>query len=338
MRVLAVGGTGFIGAWVTRLLSEQGHDVAVLHRGSTIPELPVDVYHIHGDRNELAEVQPHLYRFRPDVVLDVIPYTESQARKLVETLRGRTGRIVVVSSADVYRNYDGFRGRATAPPDPVPLSEEAPLRETRYPYRGYGFPFDWADEYEKILVERLVVSEPDIAGTVLRLPAVYGPGDKQHRIGPYFARMNADRPGLLLAKDRSEWRWTRGYVENVAAAIALAISDDRAAGRVYNVGEERALTEREWIEAIGSVSGWKGQIIEVPTEHLPEHLRQPFDFSYHLATDTSRIRAELSYREPVSRSDALKRTIQWERTNPSKLERPDYAAEDALIKARPNAV
>lgn len=40
MRVLVVGGTGFIGPYVVRALVEQGHEVSVFHRGSSEAELP----------------------------------------------------------------------------------------------------------------------------------------------------------------------------------------------------------------------------------------------------------------------------------------------------------
>ncbi len=36
----------------------------------------------------------------------------------------------------------------------------------------------------------------------------------------------------------------------MATAIALAVADDRATGRVYNVGEADAPTEAEWVEGI----------------------------------------------------------------------------------------
>lgn len=338
MKVLAIGATGFIGSYVARRLTEQGHDVAVLHRGTSV-DIPADVQQIRGSRGALADVQPEVERFGPDVVLDVIPYTREHARELIDAVRGFARRIVAVSSADVYRNYDGFRGKATAAPDPVPLSEDAPLRETRYPYRGYDLPFDWADDYDKIHVERLVMSEPGLPGTVLRLPAVYGPGDRQHRIAPYLRRLDAGIPGILLAKEQAGWRWTRGYVENVAAAIALAVTDDRATNSVYNVGEKSAPTEREWIEEIGTAIGWRGEVVPVSAKRLPEHLRQPFDFRYQLVTDTGRIRKELTYVEPVGRQEALKRTIEWERSQPGEPEADQvaYAAEREALAALRNA-
>lgn len=338
MRVLAVGATGFIGSPVVRLLIEQGHVTAVLHRGRSEAGPPEEAEVIQGDRDAPADLKAALVRFKPEVVLDVIPYTEKQAKSLVETFCGSARRIVAVSSADVYRNYDGFRGRTSAPPDPVPLAENAPLREALYPYRGCGVPFKWADDYDKILVERVVLGEPKLPGTVLRLPAVYGPGDTQHRPAPYLQRMDDGRPAVLLTEEQAEWRWTRGYVENVAAAIAFAVTDDRAAGRVYNLGEAPTPTEREWVQQIGREAGWSGEIVTLPNRQLPQALQQPFDFRYHLATDTRRIREELGFAEPIGRQQALQRTIEWEWSHPGETVQADYSEEDRVLAARRNTV
>src|SRR5262249_52536705 len=123
MRVLIVGGTGFIGSHVVAMLAAQGHALAVFHRAQGSPA--AGVQEIAGDRDKSDELGAAIHRFQPDVVLDLILYTEPQARALVDLARGATGRLVVLSSADVYRNYDGLRGRSAAPPDPTPLDEEA---------------------------------------------------------------------------------------------------------------------------------------------------------------------------------------------------------------------
>ena len=255
MKILAIGATGFIGRHVVHQLVRSGHVVTILHRGETNPVLPERVEQILGHRDRLSDVVEDFRRFGPDVVLDMILFTERQAHELVNALRGVADRLVVVSSADVYRNYDGFRLKPTAQPDPAPLDEDAPLRETRYPYRGYGLSFEHADDYDKILVEQVVLDQPDLPATVLRLPAVYGPGDKGYRLRPYLQRMADVRPAILLADEQARWRWTRGYVGNVAAAIALAVTDGRAARCIYNVGENPTPTEREWVERIGAAAG-----------------------------------------------------------------------------------
>jgi nucleoside-diphosphate-sugar epimerase len=273
-----------------------------------------------------------LRRFGADVVLDVIAFTERQARDLVTTFRGAAGRVVVLSSADVYRNYDGLCGKSTAPPDAGPLGEDAPLRETYFPYRGLGFGFAHADDYEKILVEQVVLNGPELPATVLRLPAVYGPGDRSHRPRPYLRRMNDGRDAILLEDEQARWKWTRGYVENVAAAIALAVTDSRAARRIYNVGDATAFTEREWVAQIGGAAGWNGNVVTMPRSALPPDLRQSMDWRYGLWTSTRRIRDELGYDDPVSREAGMLRTLEWERAHLSEVERPDYEAEDAVLR------
>jgi nucleoside-diphosphate-sugar epimerase len=123
-------------------------------------------------------------------------------------------------------------------------------------------------------------------------------------------------------------------VENVAAAIALAAADDRAAGRVYNVGERESLTEREWAERIAAAAGWGGRFVTLPAERMPPHLLIPGNTNQHWTIDTTRIREELGYHEPVPQIDAIRRTIAWERANPTESSPHafDYAAEDAALR------
>src|SRR5262249_40404967 len=169
---------------------------------------------------------------------------------------------------------------------------------------------------------------------VLRLPMVYGPGDYLHRLFPYLKRMDDGRPAILLEQGQGEWRWTRGYVENVAASVALAVVDERAAGRIYNVGERDALSEVQWLRAVAQTVGWQGDVVAVPKDQLPRPLRLDLAWEHHLVMDTSRIRGELGYEEVVCREEALVRTVGWERAHPPALDAAvfDYAAEDAVLK------
>jgi nucleoside-diphosphate-sugar epimerase len=189
-------------------------------------------------------------------------------------------------------------------------------------------------EYEKILVERTVLAGPDLQATVLRLPMVYGPRD-HHRTYEYLKRMDDNRPAILLDERKARFLWTRGYVENVAAAITLAAVHPAAEDRIFSVGEEPPLTEADWVRRIAQVAGWSGQVIEAPAEKLPEHLRDGVNWESHLATSTSRIREELGYREHVSWEDGLRKTIDWERSDPPGVNHParfDYEAEDACLR------
>ncbi|MCI0694460.1 NAD-dependent epimerase/dehydratase family protein [candidate division KSB1 bacterium] len=343
MRILVIGGTKFIGPFVVRQLIERGHEVTVFHRGQTKADLPNTVRYIQGDRKQLHNFRAEFEYYRPQVVLDMAPYTEQEAQAVAQTFKGLAQRVVAISSQDVYRAYERVRRTHPGPPDAVPLTEESPLRENLYPYRqrfpsqqlGKDFDELWHD-YDKILVERVFISEPELPATVLRLPWVYGPGDYLHRMFPHLKRMGDGRNFILLEEGQAGWRWTRGYVENVAAAIVLAITSERARNRIYNVGEEKALTEAEWVDHIGRAAKWNGKVVAVKKEKLPAHLSMNLDWNQHLVVDTSRIRREFGYVEPVPLAEAIAHTVRWEQENPPEQIDPkqfDYKAEDAVLKA-----
>jgi nucleoside-diphosphate-sugar epimerase len=336
MRLLLLGGTRFLGPFVVHRLVEAGHSVAVFHRGQTHADLPKSVKYILGDRSRLSDTEDDFRQFAPQVVIDMIAYTEADALAVVNIFKDMSERLIVLSSMDVYRAYGRFLGTELSPPDPLPLKEDSLLRQSLYPYRARARDdSDLLYHYEKLAVERAVIGQSGISATILRLPCVYGPGDYQHRTYEYLKRMDAGRSVILLGKVRASWRWTRGYVENVAAAIALAATDERATGRVYNVGEEEALTEAEWVESVGRAAGWTGQVLLVPDGELPGHLKTSFDWRHDLVGDTSRLRRELGYSGAISMDEAMKRTVAWERAHPppqfdSML--LDYAAEDAILE------
>jgi nucleoside-diphosphate-sugar epimerase len=336
MRILIIGGTRFIGPRVAEQLLACGHEVSLFHRGQTEADLPAPVNHIYGDRRDLPSFKSQFKSLAPDVVVDMICYNEREASSLMQTFEGVAGRVVVVSSMDVYRAYGCLLGLEADPPEPMPFNEGSPLRTCRFAYRAHAkSPDDMAFDYDKIPVEQVAMEAAGLPGTVLRLPAVYGPGD--HRAFDHLKRMDDGRCAILLEEDHARWRWTRGYVDNVAAAIALAVVDDRATGRIYNVGEPDAWTEAEWVRTISQAAGWPGEVVVLPRESMPEHLKMPYNFNHHLHGDTSRIRRELGYAEHISRDEAMKRTVEWERAcAPQQVDanRFNYAAEDAALAIR----
>jgi nucleoside-diphosphate-sugar epimerase len=325
--VLVLGGTRFIGPYVVRLLAEQGHDVTVFHRGETEADLPASVRHIHGDFATIAEHVANLQPRAPEVVLDMVPFLDKVGHGALH-FRGIARRAVVVTSSDVYRAFGRLWRTEPGPPEPVPLTEESPLRTNRAGDLARDI------DYDNIEVERAVSSDPELPVTILRLPATHGPGDNQHRLFGYLKRMDDGRPAILLEERFARWRWVRGYVENVASAIALAVQDERAAGRIYNVCEPVAYAEAEWVRRIGDVVGWQGEVVAVPAELLPKS-DYDLDFSQDYVVDSSRIRRELGYAEIVPDDEALQRTTAWERLNPPELghQQLDYEQEDGILAA-----
>jgi nucleoside-diphosphate-sugar epimerase len=102
MKILVIGGSGFIGPFIIRELVRQGHEVTLVHRGQAKPVLPGSVQRIPTDRNHLRVHRKKFDRLAADAVIDVILSDERQAKDLMENFRGVTARIVALSSQDVY--------------------------------------------------------------------------------------------------------------------------------------------------------------------------------------------------------------------------------------------
>ncbi len=81
MKVLVIGGTGFIGPHLVGELARMGHAVSVFHRGLTHPDLPAG--HIIGERHDLARLRP-----KADVIIDLILSSAAQAEEVMEAHSG----------------------------------------------------------------------------------------------------------------------------------------------------------------------------------------------------------------------------------------------------------
>jgi nucleoside-diphosphate-sugar epimerase len=343
MRVLVIGGTGFIGPDVVRILAAHGSEIAVVHRGGTKGSLPPGVRQILADRARLRDKRREIESFGPELVIDLIISSGAQAEELMRMFHGLARRVLMISSMDVYRACGVLYGLEPGPLEPLPLTEDSALRQKLHPYPADRLAalktiFAWLDEdYDKIPAERAVMSDPELPGTVLRLPMVYGPGDPLHRLYPVVKRVLDGRRAIVFSEPLANWRSPRGYVENVAAAVALAAESEQAAGRIYNVAEWPPFSELEWARNVAAGMGWQGAFVVIPPERAPKHLLPPpGNTAQHWVASSERIRVELGYREPVGLDEAIRRSIEWEVKNPPlgfTLYQFDYPAEDAALAA-----
>jgi nucleoside-diphosphate-sugar epimerase len=333
MRVLILGGTKFIGSFVTNQLVEQGHEVYVFHRGQTNRNIPENIHHLYGDRERLEDYKSLFAKVSPDVVLDMLPITEEDAKRVVDTMTGITKRIVAISSADVYLSYERLIRLKDGPIDNTPDSEEAPLRSVLYPYRKNFQPGEKRYDYDKILVEDYYMNS-GLDSTILRLPMVYGPLDHQYRTYLYLKQMLDNRPYILLDEKVAAWRTCRGYVGNVAHAICLAMTNEKAANHIFNVAEEDAYSELEWANLIKqSYKKWEGEIRSIPSGKLK--LDTETNYDQNLAITSSKIREILGYKEIYTVEEALQRTIKYEMENPPELLNQalfNYAEQDEVYR------
>lgn len=337
VRILVIGGNGFIGLPLMRALRGRGHDVFCLHRGGA-GRSSARADHIIGDRTDGKAVRSIVRSHGFEVVVDMIAMTLESTAPLFEALSGEIYRYVLISSADVYRNYEGLQKKATPDPTPDLLDENAPLRESRYPYRDSEISKARPEllNYDKIPIEDALQAQTGFDWSIARLCMIFGPGDRQRRFSSFIQPMNDRRPVLLIEEGWAAWRSTFGFVDDIAEGLARIASEPVARNRIYNVGMANPLTRHDVAAALKRACGWKGDIrIVGKSPDLPPHIggyADNLDLSYHLGVDTTRIRTELGYSEKRSFDEVLSATVADEagRGRPSGLE-GQYAAEDAYL-------
>lgn len=320
MRVLMIGGTVFIGRATAVELVRAGHEIAFLHRGTHEPDdLPVAT-HIHVDRNEIASAKAEIDAFAPDAVLDNMAMTAADAESALQVIGDR--RLLVTSSDDVYRAYT-FVMRGVAQ-EPVPIDETSPVRDERYPYRGQGGPA-WADAYDKLDVEERYLER---GATVCRLPMVYGPRDGQRREWFILRRVAAGRKQIPIGS--GSWLSAKGFVDDIARGMRLALESDEAKGEIFNLGEARTYPISRWAEMILEAAGSDAELIRVRDDQLPDDLGVTGTIPQHLLVSSAKAQRVLGFTDTDPR-EALRTTVEWHLANPPQVEDPGFEADDTAL-------
>ena len=317
MRVVVLGGTRFIGRAIVEELVRASHSVVVVHRGQTEPADWVDVEHVHVDRAELRSVRDQL---DGDAVVDCMALSQAGAETALAALPSGL-RMVVLSSADVYASYGSVLAGSVT--EPVPSDETSAVRAERYPYRGQ---MPGMDDYEKLDVEEVYLGA---GGTVLRLPMVYGPHDGQRREWFVLRRVAAGRARIPIGA--GTWLSSRGFVEDIASVVRLALeSSDAVRGEVFNVAERRTASVRLWAQQILAAAGSDAELVTVADDALPDELGFTGAVAQDLLIDSSKARSVLGWTETDPKV-ALRRSVEWHLANPPEGETGDFSADDAAL-------
>lgn len=326
---LVVGGTGPTGPAIVRGLLDAGYRVTILHRGlHEPPELPV-VQHVHADPFDAASLKDALSGRSFDVVMAMYGRT----RLVADELGGRCGQFIGVGGVPVYA------GRME--PDSVHPYGMRVLADEHSPRASAGS----ASSYAAAIVRTEdVVFEHHRKGHFVaswfRYPYLYGPRSPQRLEWPVLQRLRDGRRALPLPDDGLTIL-SRGYSENVAHAVLLAIDNPAAAGEVFNCADDLQLTMRQWVELVMDAAGGELELISVPWE-LTGAARNFFTESpAHALVDTSKLRKMLGYQDLVPVPESIHRSVEWLLQNPppeGEVKQVDYEAEDALIAAYRQAV
>lgn len=306
MTVLLLGATGFIGPHIIRALEALGCEVVPVSRRGGAPGAVV------ANRRDPIALRSLVRERRAKTVIDLLAYTTADTEPLLDALNGDIERWVMASSCDVYRNYEGLHRKAAPPPISELLTEDSPLRTTRYPYRAdprraSDAADAWMDDYDKIPLEAALRARPGLGGTILRLPMIFGPGDRQRRFRWLLRPMLELRPTLFVDPSWGAWRTSYGYVADVAHALATAAIHPAARGRVFNVGRSDVTNNQDWIGLYAAQLNWRGRV--VAEQAPPASPIAGLDLSYPLLADSRAFREACGWSEPTPFEFALRQTI-----------------------------
>ena len=312
MRTLVLGGGGPIGQAVVRAFAARGDDVYWTSRQSG-PPTGAAVGHIRLDRSRPNDVAQTIGTQRIDTVVDMVAYGIAGTQPLLDAMQDDLRRYVLVSSCDVYRNYGLLHRLEAGEADGSPLDESSPLRTCRFPYRGpaareSGAADRWMDDYDKIPIEAAVRALP-CNWTILRLPMVYGPGDRQRRFRWAIAPMLSRAASLQAPSTWLDWTTTYGFIDNVAAAVAHCAGHEQAANTTVNVTDEPAMHHRNWVERLRLVTGWSGTLEATEAETSFSRAIEGLDLSVPLDVSADRLFTDLDFAPPVAVDAAARLTV-----------------------------
>lgn len=214
MRILIVGGTRFVGVYLTQLLVQQGHEVVLFNRGNR-PVPVAGVEQITGDRTNAPQLQEKLAQENFDAIFDNNGRELSDTQPLAEIFQNRVQHFIYMSSAGVYLKSDllpHVEGDAVDP-----KSRHRGKQETEAYLQQAGIPF-----------------------TSIRPTYIYGPRNYNDLEAWFFDRIVRDHPipipgnGLHITQ--------LGHVQDLARAMTKVLGNPQAIGQIYNVSGDRFVT------------------------------------------------------------------------------------------------
>lgn len=333
MNVLIIGGTGLTGKNIVKMLLDLDHQVTIFHRGEHPLELKAEylnkVREIIGDRDNPEDIQ-HLANLEVDILIDMVLKTEEQAKNIVKAFRGQLKHFLVISSADVYRVFDVILGKDQFI-QTSPLTEDAELRTNLYPYDT---------DYDKIIVEKIILeaeAQGDFPATILRFPAIYGPGQDTGLFREWFiVQRIIDGHFEVALPDGGRTYFHHGFTINMAYAVVLIIENYQKADKIYHVGDEDVLTTKQLFELAEEIFQVNFDYYSIPYEKYAELIEgNPYLLNNHLLLDMTKIKRDLGFQQKIATREAMQITFEWLKTYPRSKDYKisvDYEKEQKLIE------
>jgi nucleoside-diphosphate-sugar epimerase len=247
VRILVLGGTGFIGRAVVSDAEQRGHEVTLFGRGRTNPDLFPQLDRRIGDRDKADYAALAVGEW--DAVVDSSGYVVRHVNQAMDALGDRVGRYVFVSSHAVY-DLDAGPGATedTARRSPNRIADDVELLTN--------------DTYgpAKVACEDDVAARFGARASIVRPGKVGGPNDSQNTF-TYWVR-RAARGGRVALPGQPEQPVQVVDSRDVAGLILRLIEDGRG-GAYTAVGPQQPTTLGALIETCARVAGADIDLIPV---------------------------------------------------------------------------
>jgi nucleoside-diphosphate-sugar epimerase len=286
-----------------------------VHRGLTEPADLPPVRHLHAERRSWPSHQAELAEFAPDAAVDVSAGNGDGARAALSGLLPGI-RLLALSSCDVYRAYESVRAGTST--DAVPLTEQSPLRATR----NLDGP-----QWENLEIEEAYLAA---GATILRLGAVYGEHDYQHRFEPVLRRIRAGRSQLPVGS--GGFLFSRIYASEVARAVLAALATPASVGECLNIAETQTAPMRLFYQQLIAAARADLQLRRVPDQVLPADLKETRSLSQHLLVSSAKAGRVLGWHDTAGPHE-LQQAVRWHLDHPPAEADNDFTADDAAIAA-----
>jgi 2'-hydroxyisoflavone reductase len=301
MKLLILGGTGFIGPHLVRHAVERGHAVTIFTRGRRTADLPASVEHLIGDRNgQLGALEGR----RWDGVVDDSATNPEWVRLSTELLRA-SGQYLFTSSTGVYypyltRGIDETVAPRTVATDPKDGSEAFGVAKAQC-----------EQQVRRVFGDRTIVVRPSY---------IVGPGDTTDRF-PYWP-VRLARGGETLAPGKRDDAVQFVDVRDLAAFMVRTLESRRSG--TYNVAGPRSrLTVREFLEGARDalhadvrftwVDDYEFLKRHKIVEAIPWVLQEGNDYGHMSARNDRAVAAGLTFR-PLA--ETVRDTLAWWPTVP----------------------
>jgi len=252
LRILILGGTGWLGPNQVRAALSRGHEVTLFNRGQRDPGMFPELETLIGDRDDDLEA---LRGREWDVAIDNSATIPRWVRQSTEVLGDAVGAYVFVSSVGVYLPY------LTAPLDengPIGTTEDQTTEQVNGATYGAL----------KALSEQVAREAYPDTYQVVRPGYIVGPGDPTDRFTYWPVRLA--RGGEMLAPGAPTDPIQQIDVRDLAAFM-IDLVEQRASGTFNAVGPREPLTMGSFLDTVGEASGSDANLTWVDADYLEEN-------------------------------------------------------------------